>query len=273
MKNVSRLLLLVTVIAVAGSMFWGCKKGPDDPFFSFRSRKARVVGEYNILSRTEKYVEVTQSGQQKKININISGASLSTDTTYVNIPSRLTAGKDSVYKMPWTYPRNKVGGSVVQFTMSFDENGPFSGIYEYQIKHELYSPEEETDSAWTQTTIYNVKNEYRGSWDFLEGIDNYNTNERLAIIYENMLTTITTTISRKYNDPALPSLDNEYSKTKTVYEHKYANGEFSEVYRIRELRSTKMVLEQEIYNYFIQNETNTASRTGSLIQTLEEKTN
>jgi len=47
MKNTKRLLFIVIIISFS---LTNCKKGEDDPFFSFRSRKARITGEWVLKS-------------------------------------------------------------------------------------------------------------------------------------------------------------------------------------------------------------------------------
>lgn len=51
------LIALTTVIAL-GSIVTSCKKGENDPFLSLRTRKARVVGEWKVVSSTSEYIDV-----------------------------------------------------------------------------------------------------------------------------------------------------------------------------------------------------------------------
>lgn len=53
-----KLLIAVVVLAT----FAGCKKGENDPFLSFRSRDARVVGEWKVSNYS--YDETTVNGTQ-----------------------------------------------------------------------------------------------------------------------------------------------------------------------------------------------------------------
>jgi hypothetical protein len=50
------LIALTTIIAI-GSVVTSCKKGENDPFLSLRSRKARVVGEWKVVSATSEDVQ------------------------------------------------------------------------------------------------------------------------------------------------------------------------------------------------------------------------
>lgn len=59
MKKTICLILFVGLILG----FTECKKGKDDPFFSFRTRKNRVVGNWKIETGTTKYTEYSSTGQ------------------------------------------------------------------------------------------------------------------------------------------------------------------------------------------------------------------
>lgn len=61
MKN--KTLILTIVVAMIAVVFSGCKKGEDDPFLSFRSRNARIIGEWiiNTMSQTTTTVDETNS--------------------------------------------------------------------------------------------------------------------------------------------------------------------------------------------------------------------
>lgn len=50
------LIALTTVIAL-GSVVTSCKKGENDPFLSLRTRKARVVGEWKVVSSSSEEVD------------------------------------------------------------------------------------------------------------------------------------------------------------------------------------------------------------------------
>ncbi|PIP55156.1 MAG: hypothetical protein COX07_01410 [Bacteroidetes bacterium CG23_combo_of_CG06-09_8_20_14_all_32_9] len=51
MKIIKLLLLLVIIIVIIPS----CKKGDNDPFLSLRSRKARITGEWKLITGTTIY--------------------------------------------------------------------------------------------------------------------------------------------------------------------------------------------------------------------------
>ncbi|MBI5219647.1 MAG: hypothetical protein HY958_12015 [Bacteroidia bacterium] len=258
-----RLLLLIISISITGSLFYGCKKGPDDPFFSFRTRKARVAGDYVITGKTLSYKTTWADGTQDQTDLIISGTTQTETIKYLGVTSVL--GGDSVRIN--TFPKLwNAKGTILQYKMSFDKKGLFNGIYEYKIVATLQMPD--TTPAYTRKVTYTYRNEFRGSWDFLSGVDKYKKKERIGLIYEDNQVTETriTTITYEEGIPPPPA-----ETWRHDYDNKYANGEKSEVLHIRELRHKKMVFEQDINDYQTENSAFVYSRAGSMIETLEEQ--
>lgn len=65
---------IVALIIALGTLVSSCKKGEDDPFISFRSRKARVAGDWELKSGTSTSSSSSQSGNNTFSN--------SSSTTY-----------------------------------------------------------------------------------------------------------------------------------------------------------------------------------------------
>lgn len=258
MKRYSILFLLLVI--VTGSMFFGCKKGQDDPFFSFRSRKARIAGTYNITAKALSYTSVDTAGRKFQTDLVITGASQKETIKSLGLTSAL--GGDSLTINGYAKPIN-ARGTVIQDVITFDKKGPFNAIYEYKIVAVILNEELQIETTITHT----YREETRGSWDFLSGVDNYKKKERLTMVLEDSRTT-TTEITAIKNIETQVSVVGEPIRHDVVV--KYANGENSQVLHIRELRSKKMVLEQDINNYLIDNNTTVYSQAGTMIETLEE---
>ena len=260
MKKYSVLFLLVIGILSTGTLYMGCKKGQDDPFFSFRSRKARVAGEYDITSKNVSYITKLSSGMRIQTDVVISGTSQKTTIKWLGLASALGSG-DS------TYVEN---ATILQNWINFDKKGPFKGVYEYRVVQSFLRE----DSGYTRKVTYTHKEEFIGSWDFLSGVDNYKKKERIALIYEDMTETDTRTTIFTFEDlpPSSPTTSQK------VVQHKYANGERGEILHIRELRSKKMVFDAKINQLTIGVDTTIFGQSGSswsvdgtMIETLEEK--
>ncbi len=65
-----RLFWLFTVLLILPLVFDSCRKGPEDPLISFRSRKNRLTGQWKITSGYEKY---TRTNSNRISSTTISG--------------------------------------------------------------------------------------------------------------------------------------------------------------------------------------------------------
>lgn len=75
--------LLIAVIVLA--TFAGCKKGENDPFLSFRSRDARVVGEWKVSSYA--YDEASVNGNNTTtVKVAYDGSNYSSTNSNANPP-------------------------------------------------------------------------------------------------------------------------------------------------------------------------------------------
>ena len=86
------------VIIIAAPAITSCKKGEEDPFLSLKSRKARLVGEWKLVSGTE----VTNSNEIVKQTTYTGSTATETvgplQETYIYVET-LTFGKNYEYKM------------------------------------------------------------------------------------------------------------------------------------------------------------------------------
>lgn len=107
MKNYKIILLALAVLATT---FSACKKGEDDPALSFRSRKARVVGEWKMTNF--KYSSTSSSSSSNSSYVMSGDGSTYTATeTDDGTPSssigtlswQWTFEKDGKYKFTQTY--------------------------------------------------------------------------------------------------------------------------------------------------------------------------
>jgi hypothetical protein len=82
MKKAKVLIILLVVLNTI-IVFDGCKRGVDDPFFSFKSRKARVTGDWTVDNMESQILKTIGDQQLKanvKFNINGDGVSMSVDS-------------------------------------------------------------------------------------------------------------------------------------------------------------------------------------------------
>jgi hypothetical protein len=91
-----KLLSLFLVLAIGSSVYYGCKKGPEDPFFSIKSRQQRMVGKWKCtLHRINGEDTLNTTWSKKTLSTGPCGDV--TDTYNFDKDIRLTIGKDGRY--------------------------------------------------------------------------------------------------------------------------------------------------------------------------------
>jgi len=63
MKKYLSIVLLISVVLGTFTLS-SCKKGPNDPFISLRSRKARMVGDWTIAKYSYERTDINIAGEQ-----------------------------------------------------------------------------------------------------------------------------------------------------------------------------------------------------------------
>jgi hypothetical protein len=103
MKNIGKSIILLLVILISIPIFFSCKKGDGDPFFSIYSRKQRLTGDWKVTSinETVKYrsttITTTYTGTKKKVEMIVRDTTVytATDTLFVYWKMRTSVG--SIY--------------------------------------------------------------------------------------------------------------------------------------------------------------------------------
>ena len=122
---------LIILISFVGFML-SCKKGENDPFLSLATRKARLVGEWNISSieatTTKSYpyyfktVSTSYDGEREITVIDESNSSKLKDTVYYT--------KDIIFSKDFTYSSTKTTTNqqgITQSTITIEGNWAFLG--------------------------------------------------------------------------------------------------------------------------------------------------
>jgi len=233
------LSLAIAILVVLPIVFSGCKKGPEDPFLSFRSRKARVCGTWTVTNLKSEVVR-KQNNVNTKTVTTVEGESWKQVITIVGTDSiRTLSGK--ITKEP-----NQSEGS---YTFFFDSNGKATMTYKYEFEEDL-SGEDDDVSTVRQTK---VTEEMTGTWNFLDGVDAYKDKERLAFVIEDKKsTTYEYELITSDDDEGGVSLPRLISTN--VVNDRYANGEMCTVYAIIELRNKEMKLHQDINTFYLRND-------------------
>jgi hypothetical protein len=103
MKNITKF----TIMALAITLFFGCKKGENDPFLSLKSRDARITGEWELVKsdRTSSYTNTGQNSFFYSYNYIFDGTTLTTiitssqgtETTTKSYAEKLSIQKNGKY--------------------------------------------------------------------------------------------------------------------------------------------------------------------------------
>jgi len=248
MKNNKILLILfvsfTTIIAISS-----CKKGEDDPFFSFLSRKARVTGDWKIDYFESFLFQKFQNSYKAKRKFVIEGDKITLTVDSIDTPHDTTI---TIY------------GVVKESEYNFDKNSKMKYLLNYELTIEKITVDENTNVTTYDKSVQTFTDRATGSWNFLgnvekNGVNKYKNKERISFIYESYNTDVLTVHTiRKVNEDG-QTISNVYTSSRITNERKYANGENAQIWELRELRNKKIVAERLVDNLvqstFISNDT------------------
>jgi hypothetical protein len=208
----------------------GCKKGDDDPVFSFRTRKNRVEGEWK-LTYSATHLNYSRNGGYNN-NMEAFVCDSSAELKNNEIISLATGSITYQYGSTTQYTNDARG--IVTCKLIFTKEGTFTQTTE-TTRLDVVVDEKNYYAPNPVTTVlsYVTVHEKKGMWQFVTiKADDFKKKERISlnILEEN--------ISGTKGDGF--TVDT-YSVRK-----KYEMGELVEVWKIRELRKRKMVLEKEL---------------------------
>lgn len=215
--------MLTALVAVILSGFTGCRVGEGDPLLSFRSREARVTGDWTVQRWSEESISSEENSS--------SGQTTSTSTTSTTMISEehLTTSSTSTGVNPsGTSTTTSTGNGRASASFTFSDDGTFSKTFAYRDHVRTFT----SGSITSATTVNDVITE-TGTWNFLGDIDeDYADQERM------ILTILKKTVVGDYVSAS--GLTFNYIETFT-----YSNGESTEIWQITTLRNNEMILEAE----------------------------
>lgn len=240
LSGYSILILLLSSILV----FEGCKRGDDDPFFSFRSRKARVTGDWAFDTFDSKVIQYfSNPDYQAIVTFKLASNNISIKTDSVNTPHDTS---------------RTVNGIIKEAYYNFDKNSKMRYLFHYQLTWEKQETDENTNITTYYKIVTTVKEEASGSWNFLSNIeknavDKFKNKERISLIFENFETkTDVVSTVRVVNEDGV-TLSNSYDFSTESHANTYANGENAQIWVLRELRNKKIVMEHVVDNAAVSN--------------------
>ena len=256
-----RIIGLLLIVVMMSTLLEGCfRKGENDPFISFRSRKARMSGSWTITEFTGDYLVKLNDGENRKILLKQNGITISETTEYINMSQHtqdsLQAGQDTTIE--WK-------GKIIDAFYEIREDGTFDFAYEYTLEktHSKYYENGTTlpitpyfpaypgmpftiDSTMTR----NYRTEYRGRWNFLDDVDGYKYRERVIFEIENAIhltNRAVTYVCDAEDDDGKWDLGNPVdtsfsSQSLESINHKYANGEYSILWELDKLKNLEVTM-------------------------------
>lgn len=236
MKRLSGYAVIFIVLSSI-LVFDGCKRGEDDPFFSIRSRKARVTGDWAIQTMERNVTQLLNDGTTAKINFKV------TDDKIAEIVDSVNTSHDTSVT---------TNGIIKEDFYRFDKNSKMEYLFHYEMSKLWTKMDEATNITTYNKMVYTYVERAAGSWNFLSsvekhGVNKYKDKERLCLIFESNNITQTTVLTYwqvDENGVTLPG--NTFNTFVTSVERKYSNGEFAQTWVLRELRSKKIVMERDI---------------------------
>ncbi len=252
MKRYIKIFFLISVL-FSTLVFESClKKGPNDPFLSFRSRKARMTGEWVIksylLQTTTDYID----GSKYLYKLTSTDDNVAETKGFENYQGQ----KDT----SWTWN----GTIQTDRTFEFDKYGKVTYRYHYKIS---YFKEDEAEmpswtnpnngvSYWVDTTwSYERKLYNTGTWNFLNGIDDYKSKERISIMweYKDFVETYNIkTLARAEDSDINPDIQDNVSSRKQTRSY-YYNGESTEAWILDKLKNKEATMYRYIDNNYKEN--------------------
>jgi len=252
MKRYVKILFLLGIISTTIVMESCFKKGPNDPFISFRSRKARMTGDWIIksylLQTTTDYI----NGAKYTYKLASTDGNIAETQGFDNYPGQKDTG--------WTWS----GTILTDRTFSFDKYGKVTYKFHYKIS---YFKEDEAEmpswtnpdngvSYWVDTTwSYERKYYNTGTWNFLNNIDDYKSKERISIMWEHTefeeIYNIKT-VKRAEDSDINPDIqeNSSYRQNKSDY---FYNGENTQVWILDKLKNKEAMIYRYIDNNHSEN--------------------
>jgi hypothetical protein len=230
MKKYLSIVLLIGV--VLGSLtFESCKKGPNDPFLSLRSRKARMVGDWIISKYSKEYTQIFIGGEQFYYKIVQDGEGVAETLGYANYP-----GKDTT----WTWD-----GKIIQDRgINFDKDGKVTYKWHYYIDEFYPDLDEDATMLFDSTVSYERIYYNTGTWNFLKNIDDFKNKERVSIMWEYVdfeeIYNLKIVTYDPNDDELLPVETN--STTREQSRSYYDNGEYTETWILDKLKNKELMM-------------------------------
>lgn len=224
MKVPSFILMLAVC---AACVLPACKKGPEDPFLSFRSRKVRLSGEWKVINKNTNvlYSNVISTGATESMELNLSSSEFS-----------IKGAENFTKKSPvdTTYS-HAISGTIDAHAFNFDKEGNF--IYNYTYSYEQIYPVRVNGIIQTQKYVQKETILKNGKWYFAGKSADFKNKENLVLSVLSAKTSTETTITIGSALPTTQIVETDRS---------YTFNENVEVWHLIKLRNKEIKMEMNL---------------------------
>lgn len=234
MKKYLSIILLISVVLGTFTLN-SCKKGPNDPFLSLRSRKARMVGDWTIQKYSYERTDINIGGEQYYYKLAHEAEAITETKKWTN----------TAHDTTWAWN----GKMIVDRHIDFDKHGKVVLKYHYIID-EFYPDQDEDHTEWTVDSTRSYERLYyrTGTWNFLSKIDEFKNKERVAIMWEYVDFEESNNLKLDTN---YTEVDDPYTATTNFTNRQqtrsyYDNGEYTETWTLDKLKNKEIMMYRKI---------------------------
>ncbi len=237
MKKITSILLIALAALFIIPSMNSCKKGEEDPFFSFLSRKQRVSGDWNINALTSNITHLDLlSGHTRIVDLSIEGETITEKSETRDTPN------DTIIIRK---------GTVLADNYIFEKDGTYNSTVKYNLVKNFVS--DDGIISIDSTTTITTEEVIIGTWNFNSGVEkNWKNKERIVVTTVSKDITTTSVIKTVVIENGLYNDEASDTKTETnVEKYTFENGENTMIWAIQMLKSKEMKLTRDIDNEYI----------------------
>jgi hypothetical protein len=149
-----KLLAIAAILMTSVILFDGCKKGPEDPFISFKSREKRMIGKWKV-------VEFKINGED------------TLETTWSDPDVQAVPPSCGTKKVSYNYTNDT--------RFNFDKNGRYDVTTKIKTIQTITYTSPGTSCQNTTNTLLDTKAVSKGLWNFVGGVGSIKNKEQLVL--------------------------------------------------------------------------------------------
>lgn len=149
-----KLLAIAALLMTSVILFDGCKKGPEDPFISFKSREKRMIGKWKVT--------------EFKIN-----GKDTLETTWSNPPVQAVPPSCGTVTVTFNYSDNTL--------FNFDKNGRYDIKRRIKLSQTTTYTSPGTSCQNGTVSLLDTLSVTKGLWNFVGGVGSIKNKEQLVL--------------------------------------------------------------------------------------------